>query len=661
MTSRITRLAPEHPFEVVRVPVSWYVDRIERGEFFSYTKINHRFWELEQELRAGPIPEDETDRADADATRGRRFYLETRFREELLEILASLPIDDPDFLFATSHVGYPDSDRIEGVTRDPASLIELMRTILPAGLVPHDGMLWKAATISGEIRTLYDAVRPHRVVAVGPEWLHGLAETFRLPHFTLVEIPSRDARGQRTEILERIGDLHGDFRGDAVIYLFEAGTLAPWLIHRLHGALRDACLIDVGRALDVCHPTLLFRHNWGRVHRQQLHDNLGLADRRTRYSRRIFGTTGAPAGRTARADRVPVEPARPVEWTRRLQPTGGSMRSDPGGHVVRLEAGLCEYLDLCDGLRVVATSSSTTALHALACLEQQRSARPLRWVTSALAAPATRRGPYAAARVLDCDAHGLLDYRALERLDPTSWDGVILTDSFGWNETLEATIDLCHRLGRRLVVDGSAALDTPQRRRAPISGEVLAFDAFRPWGAGEGGAAIVHRDHEAALRSIVAGRSPSNGEARVAACPLSESAALRILDQLADMTSYGVRHHLQYRRIATFASEVGWGRLGPAATLEKHATPGHVSLLAPEAIPAAWLSAAPFELRRHAAPLDRSCHVAREIHARLVEVPCHPGMEAFTNAELLRALAEPIERLQRRRRSDRGLGAGIRA
>lgn len=606
----LARLTPEHDFRVRRLPLAWYVERIRRRSFFSYARINHRFWELELELHRNPPGRSPEARAEADRALGRVAYLESGFREELLADLGSLAPDDPALWFATSHEGYPGSCRLEGDTPDPGAVFALMRRLLPRGLVPHDGMLFQRAAVSGEIRSFFAALRDLPVLVVGPDWLDALGERFALPETTLLPIPGREARAERWEILERVAEARArlDANRPAAI-LFEAGTLAPWLIRRLHGRLASTFLIDVGRPLDVCRPDVVFRHDWGRVFRRELADHLGIVDPRVRDSRDVF------------------DPARRAS----AGPAVGATRTTA---VHALERDLAEHLELPDEARLVATASGAAALRVLLSLEGADAVRPLRWLAPALMdSRAATVSAVARARRVDTDARGLLDARALDALDPDTWQGVVVSDLFGLAESFEPIARRVRGLGKSLVVEGFAALDAMRRRRTGRLPEALCLGDGRPWGAASLGMACVYADDETLARRLVSGEGAS-----VAPCPPSEAAVAAVRARLVDLSAEGTRRHLQYRRLARFAAAVGWTVLGPAVTLERCATPGVVPLLAPTPLDRSRFRAGILGLRPAGPAPDARSAVARSLHARLVLAPCDPGLEVFSNDQLRSAL-----------------------
>lgn len=645
-----TPMAPEHPFEVYRLPVSYYVDRLRRGEWFSYSKINHGFWEYEQILRALPQDFSDEDRRRIDAQHGRRYCLETGFRDQLIAFLGTLRSDDPDLFFATSHIAYPESDRIEGVTMNPASLISCMAATLPEGFVPHDGMLWKAATISGEIHALYDAIRPHSVVVVGPEWLAGLQQPLGLERFESIAIHPREARLEREAILARILRGHAKYQGQPVIYLFQAATLAPWLVGRLHGRMENACLLDLGRALDICDPKRVFRQSWGRVFRRPLSENMHLRDPRIRDSRPFFAVPGVqPWAKTARSLEPAHEIQRPIPFAEtkpvRTERLRTMLASASGALSRRLEDAIGEYLQLPHGHRIVLAPSAKAGLDCLAVLAASETAgKSVRWCVSAFGDPDRLGGAIEPTVFVDCDEQGRLDPNALAAIDPDRYDAVLVTNPFGLLESLDPHETMCRERGKRLVCDGSAALDAPYRDRSRMH-ELISFAHEFAWGAGELAGVLVPRKQEERAREILRSGSDS----------VSEMACARILDRLADFQDYSIRYHLQYARVARFARKLGYAVLGPEKTLEKLATPASVPLLVPRVVSEAELATHPSVVaRKRHLTLASGFPLARQLGDRMVAFPCHPGLETLTNLELAEALealretSAPTDRALRR-------------
>ena len=59
---------------------------------------------------------------------------------------------------------------------------------------------------------------------------------------------------------------------EGTIYLLVAGAMASWYIFKLHGVLKDAFLIDVGRAIDLYYYELAEQFHWHWLHKRITRD-----------------------------------------------------------------------------------------------------------------------------------------------------------------------------------------------------------------------------------------------------------------------------------------------------------------------------------------------------------------------------------------------------
>lgn len=83
-----------------------YLDDVRRDRFFSYTKINHGFWERLiriRRLNGGTLEVETAAQAEAlDARTGTPCFLATGFVQELFDLMAGIGSLPGDFRFAAS-------------------------------------------------------------------------------------------------------------------------------------------------------------------------------------------------------------------------------------------------------------------------------------------------------------------------------------------------------------------------------------------------------------------------------------------------------------------------------------------------------------------------------------------------------------------------------
>lgn len=304
-----------------------------------------------------------------------------------------------------------------------------------------------------------------------------------------------------------------------------------------------------------------------------------------------------------------------------------------------LESSIQHYLKLPPSRAVVMCSSGTAALLALIALKEHRVGRSLRWVVSAYGFRSTCLGPLANAAVLDCDEEGLLDLETLAGLDPDIWDGAVVTNVFGLRSELRDYVNFCQDLGKELIVDNAGLLLGFSREDPRWSvDEILSFHQTKPWGMGEGGCAIVTKEHAPILRQFMNCGEGLDQHARAKAVnsKISDFSCALILQRLLRASEWSSAYQAQARRILAIACQAG---LLPLAPLDfSIATPPHLPVLAPCPIAETSLANHNFVIRKYYKPLTDLSRNARMIYQHIVNIPCHPDMEALCDEEIGRCL-----------------------
>ncbi|MFL0811236.1 MAG: DegT/DnrJ/EryC1/StrS family aminotransferase [Agarilytica sp.] len=301
---------------------------------------------------------------------------------------------------------------------------------------------------------------------------------------------------------------------------------------------------------------------------------------------------------------------------------------------LQAEAAIAEALNLDEGLRVVMCSSGTAALHGIIALHETLAKRDLRWVSSSFGYYSSVQGPLRHADIADCDEQAMLD---LDTLDPTKYDGLIVTNTFGQAGNLDKYYRFAATHGKILCIDSALAFGSHKHG----ANECISFHHTKPWGFGEGGCAIVAAEHEQLLRSLICfgheegeeiNRRADNGK-------ISDIAAAFALMRLQQMDSKADEYREQYRRIASLGRQVGFAIL---ADVDQHpGIPANVPLLAPVALQ---------DFKHKILPTGRYYHplantpTANEIYERIVNVPCHSDLAKLSDAEIRNALNDIIQR-----------------
>ncbi len=646
------------------------INDITRHERFAFVKINHGLWErlarLENLESAGITDADELERRTGQRPEG----ADGNFLHDLRAALARIPHLGEDFFFSATPYAWPSSHRIEGTPSIPLDLVtSVIDRYVPRRAKNADGLIWKAAVYDGWFASVIEALRSRSVVLVGPHWLRNFGIFAGFRDFVFFEIHESRARHSREEIYRRLYALCEPL--SAPVILLSAGHLSPLITIELLEKLPDATFLDMGVSLDICHVPTIAGRNWAVVRRadvsatiEAIHPNwadderaftagASLEERRAvwlRFSQgteRIVTDTMGLTPRRSRsseldradldADRVPfVEPKTP-DWSRIADLCMISRRQDRWANFGPVTTGLGSVLQTLMGIPedrvVIPASSATAALHAVVGAHAIGAGRPLIWAISAFGFPSTATGPLAQhVRVVDCDREGFLDLEELAKLDPNSWDGIIVTNLFGTAADFSRYHAFCGDRHKALVIDSALAFEGA-RGYAVSADEVVSFHHTKPWGFGEGGCAIVSRETAQSVRDLLNfgvetdsafDRFATNGK-------MSDLAAAAILERLERMPSWSTFYRMQHNRMHNLAVRAGVSLLGPPPSPFLR---GHMPVLAPNPIDLTSVPRARFDVRKYYRPLGPGCPIAEDLFGRILNIPCHPGMAAVPTAEL---------------------------
>lgn len=300
----------------------------------------------------------------------------------------------------------------------------------------------------------------------------------------------------------------------------------------------------------------------------------------------------------------------------------------------RVEHEIAKVLKLDDGLRVVMCSSGTAALHGIVSLHETLAGKDLRWVTSSFGYYSTIQGPLQNAEIVDCDDRAMLD---IDNLDPSSFDGFIVTNIFGQESNLNRYYRYAAAHGKIVCVDAAIAFGSHKHG----ANECISFHHTKPWGFGEGGCAIVAAEHENLFRSLICfGHEPGQPiNRRANNGKISDIASAFALTRLVEMGLKSQDYRRQYRRIAEIGRNVGLSILG---NVDEHpGTPASVPFLTP--VPMANFKHEKLPSGRYYHPLKRT-QTAFDIYDRIINIPCHPGMASLSDSDVESALKTFIER-----------------
>lgn len=286
-------------------------------------------------------------------------------------------------------------------------------------------------------------------------------------------------------------------------------------------------------------------------------------------------------------------------------------------------------LGLSDNLTVVGCVSGTAALNAVVGLQEYLQSKKLHWAVSSFGFACTKQGALLEATVIDCDETGHLD---LDRLPEC--DGVVVTNVFGARKSLQEYRNFCSANNKVIIIDAATAFDSYEHG----PNEIISFHHTKPWGFGEGGCAIVLKEHRDIVKKIInfglcndySNFVASNGK-------ISDVAAAFISQRLNEMPTTRPRYEQQYKRIAKIGTEVGLKILGHKMTFE--GTAPNVPFLAPNKMSNTQNPLV--VLQKYYRPLAQT-PVAANLFDRILCFPCHCELETVSDSEIRACLDQVL-------------------
>ena len=316
-------------------------------------------------------------------------------------------------------------------------------------------------------------------------------------------------------------------------------------------------------------------------------------------------------------------PARQNHWTNR------------GPLYEALAAAFHEYFAPGADRAVVPCANGGIALEALARLHDAHAAKRLRWVVSAFSFRNLGRGYFADAKVVDCDAQGLLSLDDLPKLPLDTYDGIVVTNPFGLRTNFDSYSDFADQRNKPLLVDNAAGV---RRNILSVDYQSLSLHHTKPYGVGEGGLAVLPSAEAEEFYQLVdyrdlaqerAGRWLNNGK-------LSDIACAYHLDRLERSPEWVPHYEIQARRILRICERVG---LRPLLPLESSTVAMSMPFLANRPIAISHSDNPILTLGKYYQPLASS-PTALYIYERIVNVPSHPDVARIETEDLVSTLAQ---------------------
>ena len=645
-----------------------FLEAFRRVPNFAWSKINHGFWEAlgKVETRYGrPLQEKDFEAADG-LVRRKDFHV-GGFVGEFLELLqACFQQPDEDLHLSFSLSAWPGDRDIIGTPWEPEESQRALSRYEKLQSPCFSGTLLKEAIHSGEMSLLFEELRKHQVIVVGPEILSGLLDFMGVKGGLHIPIHPKEARTYRHQTEAALVEALGE-RGNQATVLLQAGTLAPYWILRLRERFPKVRWIDGGLAFSISHPLDLFQRPWGKIYRQQISGfyNRNLIERQAqgelmelkpveeqdRYAgvsvflqKRLLAKEPSleyPLGPVRFIESKNVDDSRVSKLLEACRAEGQWANSGPLFDT--LAQAYADYVSLPKEHAILPCANGGLALEGLArLLDSQRfgiEGGKQRWVVSDFTFKNQDRGYFADSQFVDCDAQGMLSLSELEALDPDSFDGFVVTNLYGVWQNFQAYADFADKNGKSMLIDNAAGMG---RKLPDWPYQAFSLHHTKPYGMGEGGLAIVPKEDLESLAQLFGygdlnGVHPShwvnNGK-------LSELSCAYHLVRLETAPEWAPRYSMQAMRINHLAQ-----RAGLTPLFESH--PVHAAMSLPFLVPGKLdipsLKNPVLVLGKYYQPLTGMPN-AKALYRRIVNIPSHPDVAQIPQDVLLREFQGIVER-----------------
>ena len=238
--------------------INFILNKINKLETFSFIKISIEFWMLVSKAITNINLYKEDINSDKFLNKvasnmvtawevqktGRPWKLS---QDSFYRILKFIVNKKPnDILFGISTTGSPKK------YPDIISLIEINSFINKTlnEMDIYNASCWKYWAYTGEIHTFFKNINKNKICVIGPSHLKNFNEKINAKNFNYIEISDKEASLHVMKIKNEIIN-HNKKSKDYTIYIIQGGSPAMDFMIQSHEQLKNACMLDIGRALDI--------------------------------------------------------------------------------------------------------------------------------------------------------------------------------------------------------------------------------------------------------------------------------------------------------------------------------------------------------------------------------------------------------------------------
>lgn len=172
-----------------------------------------------------------------------------------------------------------------------------------------------------------------------------------------------------------------------------------------------------------------------------------------------------------------------------------------GPNVMLLESFIRDKFKINDDKSVIVVTNGAVALHSLTAGIQYTENIMLQWATQSFTFPPSAQSSLSNVEIVDIDKDGGIDLKLIDK----STNGIIVTNIFGNVVDIDKYTEWAKTNNKFLIFDNAASAYTFYKDKNCLNygnGCIISFHHTKPFGFGEGGAIIVDKKYEKAIRCL---------------------------------------------------------------------------------------------------------------------------------------------------------------
>jgi dTDP-4-amino-4,6-dideoxygalactose transaminase len=172
-----------------------------------------------------------------------------------------------------------------------------------------------------------------------------------------------------------------------------------------------------------------------------------------------------------------------------------------GPNVKLLETFIKDIFKVDDDKSVIVVTNGAVALHSITTGIQYTEKKNIQWATQSFTFPPSAQSNLSNVKIIDIDKDGGID---LELIDDDI-NGIIVTNIFGNVVDIDKYTEWAKHTDKFLIFDNAATAYTFYKGKNSLNygnGCIISFHHTKPFGFGEGGAIIVDKKYENAIRCL---------------------------------------------------------------------------------------------------------------------------------------------------------------